>query len=265
MAAGLDALIQLIDTLRGENGCPWDRKQTPKSMGNYLVEEVYELVAAMESDDAADIEEELGDVLFQLIFIAALYSEKGAFDLEGAIKRNVEKMVHRHPHVFGDAACRTTDEVRDQWREIKKLEKSHPENVSILDAVPRKLPALMRAYRVSERAGGWGFDWDDVDGVLEKTEEEWEEFKAEVLYRKNNAASSKEDLSLELGDIFFTMVNVGRFLKVHPETALSDSTKKFEKRFRHMERKLAEKGKTPETVAREELELLWEAAKKECG
>ena len=258
-------LEELIHTLRSENGCPWDRKQTPQSMGAYLIEEVYELMEAIESGEVNDIEEELGDVLFQLLFISCLYQEKDSFNIESAAEKTISKMIRRHPHVFGEETNLTTEEVRQQWRKIKKREKQGTAGQSILDSIPKKLPALMRAYRISERAGGWGFDWDDIDGVVEKVEEEWSEFKAEIQKQKDEKNSMKKEMTLELGDIFFTMVNVGRFLKVHPETALSDSTKKFENRFRRMEEKLADIGETPDSVERNVLDQLWDDIKKESG
>jgi tetrapyrrole methylase family protein/MazG family protein len=263
MSVKMDQLKELIVTLRGENGCPWDRKQNPLSMGIYLVEEVYELVEAIESGDVDDIEEELGDVLFQLLFLARLYEEQGHFDTESAAEKNIEKMIRRHPHVFGEPSAITTDQVRQQWREIKQTEKNRPFNRSVLDGIPGKLPALMRAYRVSERAAGAGFDWDDIDGVVAKVEEEWAEFKEELAACKKKDAHTGQALALEFGDIFFTLVNVGRFLRVHPETALSASTRKFETRFRKMEEMLAKGNQTPISVPRPVLDDLWEMVKKE--
>jgi MazG family protein len=263
MTSHIQQLTELIETLRSEKGCPWDRKQTVQSMSSYLVEEVYELLEALEAGDAEEVLEEMGDVLFQILFLIQFFREAGHFDLEKVAERNLAKMIRRHPHVFGGANIDTDEEVRRQWREIKANEKEKPVDVSILSSIPRKLPALMRAYRVSERAGGWGFDWDDVHGVMEKVEEEWAEFKEEIKARNNHPDPSREHLTLELGDLFFTLVNVGRFLRIHPETALSVSTQKFEKRFQRMEQKLARNGQTPATVSREQLDSLWEEAKKE--
>jgi len=263
MPSNVQKLSELIEILRSEKGCPWDRKQTTQSMAAYLVEEVYELLEALESGDPENIMEEMGDVLFQVLFLANLFRETGHFDIENVAERNLAKMTHRHPHVFGDAMAENDEDVRKQWREIKRNEKEMPSDTSILNSIPRKLPALMRAYRVSERAGGWGFDWDDVQGVMEKVEEEWAEFKEEIKALDNNADPSKERMTLELGDILFTLVNVGRFLRIHPETALSVSTKKFEKRFRSMEQMLTRKHETPASVPREKLDQYWEEAKKE--
>ncbi|MFZ5569795.1 MAG: nucleoside triphosphate pyrophosphohydrolase [Thermodesulfobacteriota bacterium] len=252
----LDRLTKIIEELRGENGCPWDRKQTPASLSIYLVEEVYELVAAIGSGRVEDICEEIGDVLFQLLFLVKIYHESGKFDITDAARGISEKMIRRHPHVFGESQVSTVEDVRRQWKEIKREEKKAGPRESVLDAVPGSLPALIRAYRISERAGGVGFDWDDLSGVMKKLEEEWSEF--------NRAVEQKEpsEISMELGDLLFTMVNVARLARVHPETALSESTRKFEHRFRLMEQWLAAEGKRIDAAPRDELERLWAEAKK---
>lgn len=264
MISEIPTLIQLIQTLRGDKGCPWDRKQTPQSMAVYLVEEVYELVDAIESGSIGDICEELGDVLFQILFIVSIYEGAGRFNLADVVEKNLKKMINRHPHVFGDKSVENAQQVKVQWQKIKVRENSDGERKSVLDSIPRKLPALMRAYRVSDRAAGNGFDWDDIDGVIAKTEEEWSEFKFELAGRERQK-SDKNRLLVEFGDILFTLVNVARFARIHPETALSASTKKFEKRFRFMEQMLREQGLRFDTVPRTELERLWEQAKKKLG
>ena len=260
----IDTLTQLIQTLRGDNGCPWDKQQTAETMSIYLVEEMYELLDAIDSGNVEDIREELGDVLFQLLFIACLYEEDGHFNIEDVARENRQKMIDRHPHVFGEKSIDDPEEVRRQWRRIKKNESRNTPQTSVLDSVPRKLPALMRAYRISERAAGKGFDWDDINGVMAKTEEEWAEFKAEMT-REQRDGNNKYRLALEFGDILFTLVNVARFARFHPENALSDATRKFETRFRHMEEILSDRGQSLESVPREELECLWEVSKKETG
>jgi MazG family protein len=264
MSSKINEVIALIETLRGENGCPWDRKQTPQSMAVYLVEEVHELLDAVESGNSEAVCEELGDVLFQVLFVACLYNEKGRFTLEDVAERNRQKMIRRHPHVFGNETAQNSDQVRQRWREIKREENAGTGKQSILDSIPAKLPALMRAYRISERAAGRGFDWNDIGGVMAKTEEEWAEFKQE-LDAVPGSEEGKTRLALEFGDILFTLVNVARFAGIHPETALAGSTKKFECRFRYMEEKLSEKGLAPDTAARDELERLWAAAKRKVG
>ncbi|MFO7666343.1 MAG: nucleoside triphosphate pyrophosphohydrolase [Desulfobacterales bacterium] len=252
----LKRLIELIETLRGENGCPWDKTQTAKTMAIYLLEEVYELVDALETENPDEICEELGDVLFHIFFMARLFEEKGAFDIGDVAGLNKEKMIRRHPHVFGSESAKDAGEVRKRWHTIKKSEKKHMNHQSVLDSVPGGLPALMRAYRISERAARTGFDWDNIDGVMKKAEEEWSEFQCAL--NKNN----KNDISVEFGDILFTLVNVARFAAIHPETALKDSIKKFETRFRNMEKKVAESGRNLDSASRNELDMLWEEVKK---
>lgn len=260
----IKAVNELIETLRGEKGCPWDRKQTPQSMTLYLTEEVYELADAVESEDPDQICEELGDVLFQLLFIAKLFEEKGLFDIEDAAARIREKMIRRHPHVFGEATVKDAEDVRNRWHQIKRKEKNNSSRESLLDSIPPKQPALMRAFRISERAARTGFDWDDIAGVMEKTEEEWAEFRAEVAKQQDRGDADEGntgDIALEFGDILFTLVNVARFARIHPETSLAAATRKFEDRFRHMEKMAAESGRSIDEVPRAEKERMWEKAK----
>lgn len=257
----VNTVFNLIDTLRGENGCPWDRKQTARSMAVYLAEEVFELAEAITAGDAAAVCEEFGDVLFLLLFICRCYETEGQFTFDEAVALNVEKMTRRHPHVFGERHAETPDAVRRQWNEIKKDEKPNSEKTSILDAVPSGLPALLKAYRISRRAGEAGFDWDDVGGVMAKVDEEWGEFKEEVA-RVSDATDRSGHLAMEFGDILFTLVNVARFAGFHPESAVAAATDKFEKRFRFMERRLREDNESLDSVAREHLETLWTEAKR---
>lgn len=262
----IQALGNIIETLRGENGCPWDKKQTPESICLYLIEEAHELLDAIESKAPGEICEELGDVLFQVLFIARFFEEKGLFSIETAARKTIEKMIRRHPHVFGEVSLIDAEEVRQQWHDIKKQEKNGQEaRGSILDAVPRSLPALMRAYRISERAARTGFDWDDIGGVMEKAEEEWREFRAELDKSEDGDAAGEhrdqEKTAMEFGDVLFTLVNVARFARVHPEAALARATLKFEDRFHHLERMAAESGRDIDAVPREEKERLWKEAK----
>ncbi|MBU0987239.1 MAG: nucleoside triphosphate pyrophosphohydrolase [Proteobacteria bacterium] len=264
MTLGIDAVLKLIERLRGENGCPWDRKQTPKTLAVYLVEEIFELFDAIESENPDEVCEELGDVLFHILFIASLYRDMGHFDLNNVTAVNTEKMIRRHPHVFGNDKVDSADEVRSRWHKIKMQEKNHSAKVSILDSVPRKLPALMRAYRMSERAAKTGFDWDDIAGVMQKVEEEWAELKS-ALTGEGQAGGRPERVLLEFGDILFTLVNVARFAQIHPETALAASIKKFEKRFKHMEKTVLKNRKDIESLSPKEMEKLWEEAKSAIG
>ncbi len=253
----IERLSKIIASLRGENGCPWDRQQTPRSITVYLVEEVYELIEAIHDDEAGAVREELGDVLFQLLFVADVYRERGLFDMEAAARTAADKMIRRHPHVFGDKQAISVDEVKDRWHLIKQQEKEGAASGSVLDSVPRHLPALLRAYRVSSRAAKAGFDWQQKFDVMAKAEEELAELAAAVT------DDDQAGISEELGDLFFTFVNLARFLRVHPETALTSAIAKFEARFRCLEESLAKQGKTIAETDFNSLDALWEAAKQE--
>jgi MazG family protein len=262
--ATFDAMLDLIARLRGENGCPWDRKQTPATLGIYLIEEVYELIEAIAADDSHAIEEELGDVLFQVLFLIYLYQQQGRFGPGDIIGRNLDKMIHRHPHVFGTDKLESAGQVKKRWREIKQEEKRARGVVhSALDSVPSGMPALMRAYRVSERAAGTGFDWDSLEGVMRQSEAEWEEFKAEIHKKPNLGSGGDSDAAMEFGDILFTLVNVARLAGIHPETALASSTQKFIQRFKAMEKIATSRDGSLEKIARDEMERLWEEVKRE--
>ena len=256
-------LIRLIERLRGENGCPWDRKQTPLTLAVYLVEEVYELVEAIQAGNPEAVSEELGDVLFLLFFLAAMFQEQGHFGIRETVAANTRKMRNRHPHVFGNTTVKSAEEVRRKWHEIKAAEKHPRQNGSLLDSVPKQLPALMRAYRISERAARTGFDWDDMQGVINKAEEEWQELKAELA--RDASTFNHKDVALEFGDVLFTLTNVARFANIHPETALSAATRKFETRFAHMERMSDEMGKRFEDLTFDEMHALWFQAKDILG
>ncbi|MDX9786582.1 MAG: nucleoside triphosphate pyrophosphohydrolase [Desulfobacterales bacterium] len=257
---GIDQLVSLVAALRGENGCPWDRKQTVQSMTVYLLEETYELVEAINAGDPGAICEELGDVLFLIVFVAHLFREQGSFDISDVVSHIHEKMVRRHPHVFGENTLETAEEVKKQWNEIKNNEKSNSSNMSVLDSVPIGLPALMRAYRISERAAANGFDWNSLTGVMEKVQEEWQELKNE-LAKEPFANQTGNAVSMEFGDLLFALVNVARFARIHPETALADAIMKFKKRFMHMEMAIRAEGKTLSNVPQPEKDALWDKAK----
>lgn len=248
-------LIELINTLTAEDGCPWDQKQTPESLSVYLTEEVHELAQAIQTGNSHDMCEELGDAIFLIMFIAERCEKAGLFDISAAIDAVCDKMVRRHPHVFENKPMTSVGDIRKQWRKIKKTEKTGEQKASVLDSVPAGLPALMRAYRVSERAAGAGFDWDDMAGVLKKTDEEINEFKTALDERDEHKIHS------EFGDILFTLVNVARFAGIHPETALYDAVNKFEKRFQYMEKEILKDGREIESLSHDALEALWEKAK----
>lgn len=260
----LDNLIRLIQTLRGENGCPWDKEQTSRTMSLHLVEEMYELVDAIEKNNPDHVCEELGDVLFHVFFIAQLFEESGNFNIETVAARNVQKMTRRHPHVFGSTPLESAEEVLRQWHTIKTAEKKPGSGGSLLDSLPSKLPALMRAYQISERVAKAGFDWNDMQGVLTKVEEEWGELKS-AIRDDDSAGSNRRNVALEFGDLLFTLVNVARFAHIHPESALADATQKFEARFRQMERLLAAADKPLASLSEKEMDLFWERAKEQAG
>ena len=261
---GIDSVLNLIETLRGEAGCPWDRKQTPLSLAVYLVEEIFELFDAIEAGDPDAVCEELGDVLFHILFISTLYQGMGHFDIQKVAAVNTAKMIRRHPHVFGNDKVESAEEVKRRWHKIKMKEKNHVSKGSILDSVPKKLPALMRAYRISERVAKIGFDWDNISGVLKKVEEEWAELTS-ALKEDGRSEGRSNRISLEFGDLLFTLVNVARFAGIHPETALAGSIHKFERRFKHMEEIALQNQRHLDALSQDELEKLWEAAKKIIG
>ncbi len=255
----IEALTDLIETLRSVNGCPWDRKQTPRSIILYLIEEVFELAEAIEAGDNDAVLEELGDVLFQVLFIAVLYHEKDCFDLNDVIRVNRSKMIRRHPHVFGNSSAQTTDAIKKQWEEIKRAEKGAQADASVLGSVPMGMPALIRASQISTKAAASGFDWDDIEGVMRKAEEEWREFQSEL----RDEADGNERSLIEFGDLLFTLVNVARFARIHPETALRAATQKFEKRFKAMENVLKQQDDELASLSQVQIDQLWEDAKKQ--
>jgi len=259
----LDKLLTLIQTLRGKDGCPWDRKQTPRTMASYLTEELYELLDAIELDHAEHVCEELGDLLFHILFITHMYEEKGLFGLEDVASANYEKMTRRHPHVFGEKTLSNAEEVKNQWHRIKMKEKKTASNASITDSVSTRLPALMRAYRISERVAKTGFDWDGLAAVIEKLEEELAEFKS-ALSAVKQVSQKSHHAAMELGDILLTLVNVARFLNIQPESALRDATRKFERRFKRLEKMVAAEGKAMNALSPEEMDRYWEKAKRQA-
>ena len=261
----IDRITSLIETLRGEDGCPWDRKQTPETIARYIIEESYELVDAIMSGQTAAVCEEAGDVLFQLLFVIILYRERGQFDLGDVADRNLEKMIRRHPHVFGGETAETPEEVKENWDKIKRSEKRDSGRTSVLDGIPQSIPALLRADMVSRRAAATGFDWDSIGGVMDKAMEEWREFQAEVDTprpgQRQTPAIDPQRAADEFGDVLFTMVNVARFANVNPETALVRAIQKFEQRFRFMETESLTAGKRLEDLSFDEMHLLWDQAK----
>lgn len=252
----MDELIRIVAVLRGPGGCPWDREQSPCSMVRFLLEEAYELAEAVESDDIENSCEELGDVLFHVLFIARMHAERAAFTLEDVCRAVSEKMIRRHPHVFGSARVADSGEVVRNWRRIKQTEKHHETRQSALDGVPAGAPALTRALAVSEKAARARFDWADVQGALAKLEEELAELRAALQ------GGLPQHAAEEIGDALFTLVNVARLAGHHPETALAGSVRKFEQRFRRMEQAVAASGRELTAVPQSEKDLIWETVKR---
>ncbi len=253
----IDVLFDIVKTLRSKKGCGWDQKQTPETMMSCLEEEVYELQEAIVKKDVDNICEELGDVLFQLIFIVQIFQERQDFSFSEVVDQISKKMIRRHPHVYGDAKVSNHEELLRQWESIKVLEKkdSGRERASALDAVPKGMPSLIRALKVSKCAVKEGFDWDNIHDVLDTVRSEIDEFEAALDLGNHN------DSMMEFGDILFSLVNVARSAKFHPETALSCSTAKFEGRFRMMENQLKEKKVKLKALSRERKDQFWEQAK----
>ncbi|MCU0538277.1 MAG: nucleoside triphosphate pyrophosphohydrolase [Desulfobacterales bacterium] len=251
----LARLIEIIARLRGPGGCPWDREQSPRSMVRFLIEEAYELAEAIEAGDTENACEELGDVLFHVLFLARMHEEQAAFGLTDVCRVIAEKMIRRHPHVFGAATVADSGEVVRNWKRIKATEKPRPERRSVLDGLPRGLPALPRALAVSEEAGRARFDWPDLESVLVKLEEELAELRAALLQGRGEQAGE------EIGDLLFTLVNAARLAGHHPETLLSGAVRKFERRFRRMEAAIAVRGQELSQVPQSEKDGIWDAIK----
>jgi len=238
--------------LRGPNGCPWDRKQTHQSLRHNLIEECYEAIDALDSRKADAFKEELGDILLQIVFHAQMAREKGTFDFDDVARAIADKLVRRHPHVFGRGKLKTSAEVLQQWELNKKVEKnSH----SILSELPRHLPALLKADKVQRKAERVGFDWKHVNDVIAKVEEEVRELKAAL------ASRDKRQFEEELGDLLFAVVNVARFEGLQAEELLNRTIDKFVRRFQHIERAVHKSGRRLEDCTLEELDTLWESAK----
>jgi len=247
-------LRELVERLRGKDGCPWDQKQTPHDAKIYLLEEMYELFEAIDENSPDHICEELGDVLMIIMSVARMYEEQGLFDIDKVATVCREKMIRRHPHVFGDARAKDADAVLNRWHKLKNKEKEKS-NESFLSSVPSNLPALHRAYQLTDRASRIGFDWQERQDVVRKMDEENLEFK------KALQSDKIEDIQSEMGDLIFSIVNIARWYKIHPEAALNDSVHKFIRRFKYIEEQLKNKGKDLESASLEEMDHLWDAAK----
>jgi tetrapyrrole methylase family protein/MazG family protein len=248
----IKALVALVESLRGKHGCPWDKKQTPRTMLIYLMEEMYELADAIESSRAEDIEEELGDVLFHIVFMTRLFQEAGEFSIYDVAREITDKMIRRHPHVFGTVRVDNSDAVKQNWHIIKQDEKKQSKNKSVIDSVPKRLPALLRTYQICERTARSGFDWKNAESLLKQLESKLNQLK-QVLKR-----NEKDRISKEFGDLLFDLVNLAQFLNIHPETSLSAAVKTFEKRFRQMEKRVSEAGTDLDSLSRAEIQQIWQ-------
>jgi MazG family protein len=255
--ASLSRLVEIMDQLLAPDGCPWDREQTLESLRPFLIEETYEVIDALVRGDVSDHCEELGDLLFQIVFQAAIRRSEGAFDIDAVVASISEKLIRRHPHVFAKTAgVDTSEKVLAQWDQIKAAEKAEKgENKRVLEGIPMG-PALVRAQKIGSRCGKVGFDWPGWEGSFAKVEEE----VAEVLGAVK--AQDAPAVHAELGDLLLAVVNLSRKLGVDAENALTDATHRFERRFAFVEDRLAERGKTPKESSLEEMDGLWEVAKK---
>ncbi len=248
-------LVEVMARLRGEGGCPWDREQDHRTLRRYMIEECYEAVEAIDADDMDALEEELGDVLLQVVFHAQLEAEAGIFDIGDIIDRIVDKLIRRHPHVFGDTAVADSDEVLRNWEKIKKAEKEPGWRESILDGVPSGLPALMRAMEISKRAVKVGFEWERFEDVLAKLDEEVRELK-EAL-----SADQSDRIADEIGDLLFTIVNIARWKKLDPEESLRAMLLRFSARFRYIEQAARAQNRSLDQLTLAEMDELWNQAK----
>jgi tetrapyrrole methylase family protein / MazG family protein len=248
-------LLELMAQLRGENGCPWDREQTHQTLKSFLLEETHELLDALAVNDPAKIAEELSDLLHQIVFHCQIGSENGTFTANQVISNLAAKLIRRHPHVFGGEALPDADAVTKQWAQIKAEEKLTGADNSALGSLPKSMPALARAQTISERAARFGFDWPNIEPVWQKVEEELSELKAAC------AVGDPQRIGEELGDVFFSLVNVARFLGVQAEEVASQTTDKFIERFNYIENQLRQAGKSPSQSTLEEMDRLWDEAK----
>lgn len=244
-------LLDIMDDLRA--GCPWDRKQTMETLRPLTIEETYELGDAILDQDLSEVKKEIGDIMLHMVFYAKIGEEKEAFDMADVLESIAEKLIHRHPHIYGDTVAEDEETVKANWESLKLKEGKK----SVLEGVPKSLPAMVKATRIQEKARGAGFDWDNSAQVLAKMEEELAELKAEI------AQSDAKKMENEFGDLLFSMINVARFLKIDPESALERTNKKFIQRFQYMEAQAKKADKALADYKLEELEAFWQAAKGE--
>lgn len=250
-----DELVEVISILRDpQKGCPWDLKQTSKTLISGMIEEVYEVAEAVATEDKADLKEELGDCLLHIVLQSQIASEDNDFCINDVIKGITEKLIRRHPHIFGDDNMTDAQDVKKRWEQIKLSEKK--ERKSVLDGIPEAMPGLLQGQRIQEKAASVGFDWDEIEPVFAKIQEEIEEVKAEIL------SNNQEKLETEIGDLFFSVVNLARKLKIDSELAVKKANRKFSKRFRQLEAELTKTGAKINEKSLEELDKIWDSIKK---
>ena len=246
-----ERLLIIMDELREQ--CPWDKKQTMETLRHLTIEEVYELGDAILDKDLDEVKKELGDVLLHIVFYSRIGSETNSFDIADVCNSICDKLIERHPHIYGDVKVENEDDVKRNWEQIKLKEKG---KTSVLQGVPRSLPAMVKANRIQDKAAGVGFDWEEPHQVYEKVEEELQELKTEV------ASGDQDKIESEFGDVLFSLINYARFLKVNPENALERTNKKFIKRFQYLESKSNELNKPLSEMTLSEMDVFWEEAKK---
>ncbi len=257
LTKSLLGLTALVKRLRGPGGCPWDRQQTLSTVKIYLLEEAYEVLDAIERDSSRDVCQELGDLLFQIVFLASIAQEKDEFTLADVMEQITEKMIHRHPHVFGQETVNSPEEVSQNWEKIKDREQDYAKTTSsLLLHIPVHLPALLRAHRLSDRASKVGFDWETKEGIWEKVKEEFEELAKAIRNR------AKDRIAEEIGDLFFSIVNLARHWGLNAEHLLRDANQKFIDRFREMEHELKSMGLDLEKATPSEMNKIWDTIKR---
>ena len=254
--AAFDRLLTIMDELRAQ--CPWDKKQTTESLRHLTIEETFELSDAILQGDAEEIKKEVGDLLLHLVFYAKIGSEQGSYDIRTVIDSLCEKLIRRHPHIYGDTVAQDEEAVKQNWEKIKLTEKG---NVSVLGGVPKSLPALIKAMRIQEKARGVGFDWDEPEQVWEKVKEEMGEFEAEFQVASEKKID-QEKATAEFGDLLFSLINYARFIDINPEEALERTNIKFISRFQYLEQAAKAAGKNLSEMSLSEMDVYWEEAKK---
>jgi len=255
--AAFGRLLDVLDRLRAE--CPWDRKQTMQSLRHLTIEETYELSDAILREDLTDVKKELGDVMLHLLFYAKIASETGRFDIADALNAQCEKLIFRHPHIYGDVQVQDEEDVKRNWEQLKLKEKG---NTSVLGGVPTSLPALVKAMRIQEKARGAGFDWEQPEQVWAKVQEELQEFGNEYAPTLTSGSSQQERATEEFGDLLFSLVNFARFAGINPEEALERTNRKFIRRFQFLETESARDGHRLADLSLAEMDEYWEKAKK---